>query len=54
MGDHRSISADSTQHLTDRYGGTIGVDDVIGKVSMIVWPLNRFGGVDDPDPQGGP
>nr|WP_246325118.1 signal peptidase I [Petropleomorpha daqingensis] len=54
MGDHRSISADSTQHLRDRYGGTIAVDDVIGKVSMIVWPLSRFGGVDDPDPQGGP
>jgi signal peptidase I len=54
MGDHRSISYDSSRHIHDRYGGTIAVDDVIGKVSMIVWPLSRFGGVDDPDPQGGP
>jgi len=54
MGDHRSISYDSSRHIHDRYRGTIAVDDVIGKVSMIVWPLSRFGGVDDPDPQGGP
>jgi signal peptidase I len=54
MGDHRSVSADSSRHLHDRYGGTIAVDDVIGKVSMIVWPLSRVGGVDDPDPQGIP
>jgi signal peptidase I len=52
MGDHRAISADSTKHITDRYGGTIAVDDVIGKASLIVWPLSRFGGVSDPDPQG--
>ena len=51
MGDHRAISADSTRHLRDRYGGTIAVDDVVGKVSMIVWPLDRFGFVDDPDIQ---
>jgi signal peptidase I len=54
MGDHRAISGDSTRHLDDRYGGTIAVDDVIGKVSLIVWPPSRFGGVDDPDPQEGP
>jgi signal peptidase I len=54
MGDHRAVSADSTRHLHDRYGGTIAVDDVIGKASLIVWPLSRFGGIDDPDPQEGP
>ena len=47
MGDHRSVSADSTQHLRDRYGGTIAVSDVVGKVSLIVWPPSRFGTVGD-------
>jgi signal peptidase I len=54
MGDHRSISADSTKHLTDRYGGTVAESDVIGKASLIVWPPSRFGSVDDTDPQEGP
>jgi signal peptidase I len=51
MGDHRSASADSTQHISDRYSGTIGVDDVIGKAALIVWPLSRFGTLDSPDIQ---
>jgi signal peptidase I len=51
MGDHRSASADSKAHLTDKYGGTIGVDDVIGKASVIVWPVSRMGFIDDPDIQ---
>ncbi|TFV46547.1 signal peptidase I [Blastococcus sp. TF02A-35] len=51
MGDHRSASADSRQHVGDKYGGTIGVDDVIGKASLIVWPLDRFGVLDSPDIQ---
>jgi signal peptidase I len=52
MGDHRSASADSREHMGDRHGGTIGVDDVIGKAAMIVWPVNRFGLLDSPDIQG--
>jgi signal peptidase I len=52
MGDHRSASADSKVHMGDRYSGTIGVDDVIGKAAMIVWPLDRFGMLDSPDIQG--
>src|SRR3954471_5009639 len=51
MGDHRSASADSRSHLGDRYGGTIGVDDVIGKAAVIVWPISRFGLLDSPDIQ---
>jgi signal peptidase I len=43
MGDHRSASADSKAHMQDQYAGTIAVDDVIGKASLIVWPLDRFG-----------
>src|SRR3954454_11686645 len=52
MGDHRSASAVSRSHLGDRYGGTIGVDDVICKAAVIVWPINRFGLLDSPDIQG--
>jgi signal peptidase I len=52
MGDHRSASADSKMHMGDQYSGTIGVDDVIGKAAVIVWPVNRFGLLDSPDIQG--
>jgi signal peptidase I len=52
MGDHRSASADSRSHLGDEYSGTVGVDDVIGKAAMIVWPVSRFGMLDSPDLQG--
>jgi signal peptidase I len=52
MGDHRSASADSKAHIGDRYGGTIGVDDVIGKAAVIVWPVSRFDLLDSPDIQG--
>jgi signal peptidase I len=51
MGDHRSASADSKQHMNDRYSGTIAVDDVIGKAALIVWPVSRFGTLDSPDIQ---
>jgi signal peptidase I len=51
MGDHRSASADSREHMSDKYSGTIGVDDVIGKAAMIVWPPSRFGLLDSPDIQ---
>jgi signal peptidase I len=52
MGDHRSASADSREHMGDKYSGTIGVDDVIGKAALIVWPISRFGVVHAPDIQG--
>ena len=52
MGDHRSASADSQAHIGDQYSGTIGVDDVIGKAAVIVWPVSRFGLLDSPDIQG--
>jgi signal peptidase I len=53
MGDHRSASADSREHVSDKYSGTIAVDDVIGKAALIVWPLNRFTLLDSPDIQQG-
>jgi signal peptidase I len=52
MGDHRSASADSREHMTDKYSGTIAVDDVIGKAALIVWPLDRFTLLGSPDIQG--
>jgi signal peptidase I len=52
MGDHRSDSADSRFHVSDRYSGTIAVSDVIGKAAVIVWPLNRFQILHAPDIQG--
>jgi signal peptidase I len=52
MGDHRSASADSRSHVGDKYSGTIAVSDVIGKASLIVWPLSRFGVLHAPDIQG--
>ena len=51
MGDNRAGSADSRSHRTDKYSGTIAVDDVIGKAAIIVWPFSRFTVLDDPDIQ---
>jgi len=38
QGDNRSNSADSRVHLGDPGGGFIPVDDVVGKVFLVVWP----------------
>jgi signal peptidase I len=43
MGDHRSDSSDSRAHLGDPGGGMVLVDDVIGRVEMVYWPLSRAG-----------
>ncbi|GAA4965333.1 signal peptidase I [Kineococcus glutinatus] len=42
MGDHRSDSADSRAHLGDPGGGTVAVDDVIGRVVAVTWPLSAL------------
>lgn len=52
MGDNRAGSADSSFHISDKYSGTVAVDDVIGKAGLIVWPFSRFTILDDPDIQG--
>jgi len=41
MGDNRSHSADSRLHLGDPGGGMVPVEDVVGKVFSVVWPLNH-------------
>ncbi|MEH0547097.1 signal peptidase I [Streptomyces sp. B21-105] len=39
LGDHRSRSSDSRDHLGSPGGGMIPVDDVIGRADWIVWPF---------------
>jgi signal peptidase I len=41
MGDHRSDSGDSRAHLGDPGGGTVPVDNVVGRVVAVWWPLGR-------------
>jgi signal peptidase I len=41
MGDNRSQSADSRVHLGDPGGGFVPVDDVVGKVVAVIWPLDH-------------
>jgi len=48
MGDHRGDSADSRSHLGDPGGGTVSVDDVVGRTVARYWPLDRIGGFGTP------
>ncbi|MFD1832382.1 signal peptidase I [Streptomyces desertarenae] len=43
MGDHRSRSSDSRDHLGSPGGGTVPVDRVVGRADWIVWPVERIG-----------
>jgi signal peptidase I len=49
MGDHRSASADSREHLGDPGSGMVPVGRVIGRVVAIWWPFDRATGVGRPD-----
>lgn len=49
MGDNRTHSADSRAHLGDPGGGFIPVDDVVGKVFVVVWPIKRWDIIGRPD-----
>ncbi|MEU8529520.1 signal peptidase I [Streptomyces sp. NPDC048629] len=42
MGDHRSRSSDSRDHLGSPGGGMVPVDKVIGRVDWIGWPFARW------------
>ncbi|MET9345126.1 signal peptidase I [Streptomyces termitum] len=42
MGDHRSQSSDSRDHLGSPGGGMVPVDRVVGRAAWIVWPVNRW------------
>jgi signal peptidase I len=45
MGDHRSISRDSRDHLGDPGGGMVPVDKVLGRAEWIGWPFDRWSSV---------
>jgi len=54
MGDNRSNSQDSRFHLSDPGEGSVPLDNVVGKVWGIVWPLDRLEILDQPDPLSAP
>ena len=42
MGDHRSISDDSRDHMGDPGGGTIPESAVLGRAFVIIWPPSQW------------
>lgn len=49
MGDHRADSLDSRFHMDQPGGGTVPVDDVIGRAFVVAWPINRWSTLPVPD-----
>ncbi len=49
MGDHRSVSEDSRYHLGDPGGGSVPLDNVVGRAVVVMWPLDRLGSLPTPD-----
>ncbi|MEV0173964.1 signal peptidase I [Streptomyces sp. NPDC050803] len=49
LGDHRSASSDSRDHLGSPGGGMIPVDDVVGRADWIVWPSDHWTRLERPD-----
>lgn len=49
MGDHRSNSRDSRDHLGQPGGGMVPVDRVVGRVDWLGWPLGRLGSLGGTD-----
>lgn len=43
LGDHRSRSSDSRDHLGSPGGGMVPVERVIGRADWTVWPFGRWG-----------
>jgi signal peptidase I len=48
LGDHRSDSVDSRALLGAAGGGLVADDRVMGRAFQLVWPLDRFGPIDNP------
>ncbi|MFE9451120.1 signal peptidase I [Streptomyces sp. NPDC006739] len=48
LGDHRSDSSDSRDHLGSPGGGMVPVSDVIGRADWIVWPSGHWRRLDRP------
>ncbi|MDL5204043.1 signal peptidase I [Streptomyces sp. ALI-76-A] len=49
LGDHRSDSSDSRDHLGSPGGGMIPVDLVIGRADWVLWPAGHFARLHRPD-----
>ncbi|MGW4033621.1 signal peptidase I [Streptomyces sp. NPDC004838] len=49
MGDHRSDSRDSRDHLGSPGGGMVPVEQVIGRADWIGWPVGRWTSVQHSD-----
>ncbi|MFC7308773.1 signal peptidase I [Streptomyces monticola] len=49
LGDHRSDSSDSRDHLGSPGGGMVPLDTVVGRADLIGLPLDRSGSIDRPD-----
>ncbi|MCX4917317.1 signal peptidase I [Streptomyces sp. NBC_00687] len=49
LGDHRSRSSDSRDHLGSPGGGMIPVGDVIGRADFIAWPAGHWTRLSRPD-----
>ncbi|WP_435242627.1 signal peptidase I [Streptomyces cucumeris] len=49
MGDHRSASRDSRDHLGAPGGGTVPLDRVIGRADWIAWPVGRWSRLERPE-----
>lgn len=47
MGDNRSNSEDSRAHMGAPGGGFVPIDNVEGRVALIMFPFSRFGGLGD-------
>ncbi|MER8187432.1 signal peptidase I [Kitasatospora sp. NPDC094015] len=48
MGDHRSASSDSRDHLGEPGGGTVPEKKVIGRAEWVVFPIGRWRSLDRP------
>ncbi|MET9441745.1 signal peptidase I [Streptomyces sp. NPDC006610] len=48
MGDHRANSADSRYHQKSDYGGTVSVDEVVGRAVVIAWPFDHWTTLEEP------
>ena len=49
MGDNRSNSEDSRAHMGEPGGGFVPLDNVEGRVFVVLWPMSSIGLVDSPE-----
>ncbi|MFD0773049.1 signal peptidase I [Streptomonospora algeriensis] len=49
MGDHRGASRDSRSHQSEPGEGSVPVDHVVGRASLIVWPFDRWSTLPSPE-----